>query len=171
MKRITKIFGCVTAFVLSGATYGQKEIDGLRTVFEDPSAVLQAWSGPQKEQEYLLTGRKPGLNVGLTFSHDTASEAKIGLSPGRSLSAQSVGDRVVISLFEGSGKEISVTYDLDANGTWDARIARSGKCEIWSASGWRQVGRFSELIAGTPHATSEGVEYQFLGGEWSPVKK
>lgn len=146
----------------------QEEKTTLRSVFQDSNAVLQSWRGTQGAQEYLLSGRKPGLNVGLTFDGDTPNEAKISIGPGRSLSVQSAGDRKIISLFEGSASDISLTYDLDANGTWDARISRSGKCEISFEGAWHQVAESDGLVTGIPHARIGGIEYEFSAGEWKP---
>jgi hypothetical protein len=169
-----KNIGCylVALAVSSASIVGGEDPTVLRNLYDDAQAHLQTWIGLKNEHNYLLSGKSiSGLNVTLTFEGETPSEAKIGLSPSRSLSAQSSGDRTVIRLFESIGKDISITFDLDANGTWDARIARSGKCEIFSASAWQQVASLTGIIDGTPHANLGGIEYQFVAGEWSPVKK
>lgn len=167
-----KNIGCylVALAVSSASIVGGEEATVLRNLYDDARAHLQTWVGAKNEHEYLLSG-KSGLNVGLTFDGETPTEAKIGLSPSRSLSAQSSGDRTVIRLFESIGKDISITFDLDANGTWDARIARSGKCEIFRDAEWHTVAEIKDLTGAVPHAKAGDIEYEFSGGAWRPARK
>jgi hypothetical protein len=172
MKRIRTMGTYLFALAISAAmTSAQQERTGLRNVYEDSKSVLQTWNGPSNEQEYVFSGKKSGLSVALSFAADTPNEAKISLGAGRSLSVQSTGDRNVVSLLEATGSDISVMYDLDANGTWEARISRSGKCEIFWGAAWHQVTELSGLAEGIPHARMGDVAYEFSIEGWKPINK
>jgi hypothetical protein len=172
--RIKNIGRYLVALAVSSATIvGGEEPTVKRNLYDDARAHLATWVGLEKERQYWLSGKSlSGLNVSLIFEGETPTEAKIGLSPGRSLSVQSSGDRTVIRLFESIGKDISMTFDLDANGTWDVRFARqSGKREIFYDAQWHTVTECEGLTAAIPRAKVDDVEYEFSGGVWKPANK
>jgi hypothetical protein len=170
MKRINTIAWCIFVSAV-GCTIisGQQAKAGLRKIYEDSTSILQTWQGPKSEQEYLLSGPKMGLSVGLTFNGSTPTEARINLGVGKSIRVQSAGERLVTSLFEsGADGEISVLYDLDTSGSWDARTSRSGKCAIFFDAAWHQATDITGILSGTPQALVDGVQYKFSAGAWKP---
>src|SRR5437588_9640045 len=170
MKRTISIASCIGVATTGLAIlYAQQKETKLRKVYDDQIAVLQKWQEPDHEQEYLLSGSKLGLSAGITFSANMPTAARISLGSGKSLTIHSAGDRFVASLFQAEKDgEITILYDLDIDGSWDARTSRFGKCAVFFHGEWHQVSKIDGLLSGVPHAVVDGVQYEFSAGAWKP---
>jgi hypothetical protein len=149
--------------------FAQQKKPDLRKVYDDQISVLHTSQESDNKQEYLLSGSTLGLAAGLTFTGKTPTEARISLASGKSLSVQSVGDRFVTKLFQAAKNgEIIVLYDLDTNGSWDARTSRFGKCAVFFNGEWHDVSKMEGILSGIPQANVDGVKYEFSKGIWRP---